>query len=326
MIATSAARMLTALCALFSGVHVVVGLLSLDKVSSPWPSIAAMTLYLTATVIVLRPAPQVLPIWRAATAVGSVIVMAFLVNSVLPKVVWPGYAAWHTAASYTLLVVINLRGRVFLSWVGGVLSVAMTVIWASGAAIGWMGGVLMSIATIGWLAVATGVNQFLRNNDRLITQYAADARASVDRYAAERALGVARTQWMDHVRRVAGPALEQICSPGHIPDEVARQEYTLVEARLRDEVRGRSLATENVLAAAEKARKRGVTVHLIDDGKEELSPGLVARASEKVITVLDQAETGTVTVRIKPVSGSSAVTIFASSAENSDEPTLVEIF
>src|SRR5690242_1956740 len=107
--------MLTALCALFSGVHVVVGLLSLDKVSSPWPSIAAMTLYLTATVIVLRPAPQVLPIWRAATAVGSVIVMAFLVDSVLPKVVWPGYAAWHTAASYTLLVVINLRGRVFLS-------------------------------------------------------------------------------------------------------------------------------------------------------------------------------------------------------------------
>lgn len=326
MIGTSSARMLTVLCALFSSVHIIVGLLSLDKVSSVWPPLAAMMLYLTATVVVLSPGPQELPTWRALAGVGTVIIMAVLVDSVLPKVIWPGYAAWHTAASYTLLVVMNLRGRVFLSWVGAVLSVVMTIVWASGAASGWIGGVLMSIGTIGWLTVATGVSHFLRNNNRLITQYAADARASVDRYAAEKALGVARTQWMDHVRRVAAPALEQICTQGHIPSEADRQEYTLIEARLRDEVRGRSLATDNVLEAARRARKRGVTVHLIDDGREDLSPSLVIRAAEKVITVLDQAHTGTVTVRIKPAGGSSAVTIFASTSENSDEPTLVEIF
>ncbi|WP_285244196.1 hypothetical protein [Pseudarthrobacter sp. fls2-241-R2A-127] len=252
--------------------------------------------------------------------------MAVLVDSVLPKVVWPGYAAWHTAASYTLLVVINLRGRVFLSWIGGILSVVLTVIWASDAASGWIGGMLMSIATIGWLTVATGVSRFLRNNNRLIIQYAADARASVDRYAAEKALGVARTQWINHVRRVAAPALEQICTHEHIPSEVQRQEYTLIEAQLRDEVRGRSLATDHVLEAAWRARKRGVTVHLIDDGGEDLSPSLVTRAADKVISVLDQAQTGTVTVRIRLAGGASAVTIFATASENSDEPTLVEIF
>ncbi len=328
MIGSSAARMLTVLCALFSGVHIIVGLLSLDKVSSAWPALAAMMLYLMATVVVLSPGPQELPIWRALAGVGTVISMAVLVDSVLPRVIWPGYAAWHTAASYTLLVVINLRGRVLLSWVGAVLSVVMTVIWASGAASGWIGGVLMSIATIGWLTVATGVSHFLRNNNRLISQYATDARASVDRYAAEKALGVARTEWMDHVRGIAAPALEQICThaPEHIPSEVQRQEYTLIEAQLRDEVRGRSLATGSVLEAARRARKRGVNVHLIDDGGEDLSPSLVTRAAEKVITVLDQAHRGTVTVRIKPAGGSSAVTIFASTSENSDEPTLVEIF
>jgi hypothetical protein len=325
MIGTSAARMLTVLCALFSGVHIIVGLLSLDKLSSAWPALAAMMLYLLATVVVLSPGPEKLPIWRALAGVGTVISMAALVDSVLPKVIWPGYAAWHTAASYTLLVVINLRGRVFLSWVGGVLSVVLTVIWASSAASGWIGGVLMSIATIGWLTVATGVSHFLRNNNRLITQYAADARASVDRYVSEKALGVARTEWMDHIRRVAAPALEQICAHQHFPSEVQRQEYTLIEAQLRDEVRGRSLATDTVLEAARRARRRGVTVHLIDDRKEGLSPSLVTRAAEKVIAVLDQAQTGTVTVRIKPAGGSSAVTIFASASENSDEPTLVEI-
>lgn len=325
MIGTSAARMLTLLCALFSTVHIVVGLLSLDKVSSVWPALAAMVLYLMATVIVLVPGPQELPTWRALAALGTVISMAVLVDSVLPRVIWPGYAAWHTAASYTLLVVINLRGRVLLSWVGGVLSVVLTVIWASSAASGWIGGVLMSIGTIGWLTVATGVGHFLRNNNRLITQYAADARASVERYAAEKTLWVARTQWMDHVRRVAARALEQICTHGHIPSEWDRQEYTLIEARLRDEVRGRCLATDNVLEAAWGARKRGVTVHLIDDGGEDLSPGLLTRAADKVITVLDQANTGTVTVRIKPAGGAYAVTIFASASENSEEPILVEI-
>lgn len=326
MIGTSSARMLTILCGLFSSVHIVVGLLSLDKVSSPWPALAAMTLYLLATVVVLSPGPQELPMWRALTGVGTVILMAVLVDSVLPKVIWPGYAAWHTAASYTLLVVINLRGRVFLSWIGGVLSVVLTVIWASGAASGWIGGVLMSIATIGWLTVATGVSRFLRNNNRLISQYAADARASVDLYAAEKALGVARTEWMDHVRRVAAPALGQICTHKHIPSELQRQGYTLIEAQLRDEVRGRSLATDHVLEAAWRARKRGVTVHLIDDGGQDLSPNLVSRATDKVIAVLDQAQTGTVTVRIKPAGGATAVTIFATAYENSDEPTLVEIF
>lgn len=326
MIGTSSARMLTILCALFSSVHIIVGLLSLDKVSSVWPVLAAMMLYLLATVVVLSPGPQELSIGRALAGVGTVVCMAVLVDSVLPRAVWPGYAAWHTAASYTLLVVINLRGRIFLSWSGGVLSVVMTVVWASGAASGWTGGVLMSIATIGWLIVATGVSHFLDNNNRLITQYAADARASVDRYAAEKALGVARTQWMDHVRRVAAPALEQICTRKDIPTEVQRQEYTLIEAQLRDEVRGRSLATDHVLEAAWSARKRGVTVHLIDDGGEDLSPSLVTRAADQVITVLDQAQIGTVTVRIRPAAGAPVVTILTSTSENSDEPTLVEIF
>ncbi|TSE15686.1 hypothetical protein B1A87_007000 [Arthrobacter sp. KBS0703] len=313
------------MCALFASVHIIVGLLSLEMVSSIWPSITAMVFYAAATVMILIPRPKTLTRTRALAAVATVVVMGVMVDSVLPKDEWPGYASWHIAASYTLLVVVNVRGRVLISWVGGVLSVILAVVWASGTTVGFAGGLMMSIATVGWLTLATMIGRLLRSNDLRISQYTADAQAAADRYATDKALSIARNQWLERVRWIVTPALDQISTPGFVPSEADRQEFKLIEAQLRDEIRGRVLATQEVLEAARKARERGVTVQLLDDRRQELTPQMLAAATATIISVLNQARSGTVTARAKPKGGATAVTIFASTPENPDTPTLVEM-
>ncbi|MBT2549606.1 hypothetical protein [Arthrobacter sp. ISL-65] len=312
------------LCSVFVAVQICLGLLSLDLVTAAWPVLLAMPIYVAAVAVVLFPRPGRLPRGPAIAALAAAAAITVLVSSVLPWDICPGYAAWHLSASYTLLVVVNIRGRVLLSWIGVVLSALLVTVWTSGTTMGLVGGLMLNIATVGWVLVSTGIGHLLRMNDRKVAQYSSDARAAADWHAAEQALNVARTQWLEHVRMVAGPALAPISDPAHTVTEEERRELQLIEARFRDEIRGRVLATEEVLEAARRARERGVTVQILDDSPRDFEPRTLAAVSQKVASVLDEARTGTVTARARPQGGRLAVTIVASSAEAPDGPMLVE--
>lgn len=324
MIRAISTKVVSVLCILFVAVHIILGLLSLDMVSSPEPVYMAMLIYLVGTAVVLKPNPGRLPLGSGVFVLATTVAVTVLVSSVLPTDRWPGYASWHLAATYTLLVAVNIRGRVGLSWLGVLLSGILTTIWASGTGMGVVGGLMLNIATVGWVLVSTGIGHLLRSNDRKVAQYRADAEAAADWYAAEQALHVARTQWLQHVREVAGPALERIADLGHDITDAERQELQLAEAQFRDEIRGRVLATTEVVEAARRARERGVTVQLLDDRRQELTPRMLAAVSERVVSILNQARTGTVTARARPQGGELAVTIFASTPEKPDESTFVE--
>lgn len=324
MIRAISTKVMAVLCAVFVAVHITLGLLALDLVSSPWPVYLAMAIYIAAIIVALKPRDGNLPLASSVAALAAVVAVNILVSSVLPTDVWPGYASWHLAATYTLLVIVNIRGRVLLSWIGVLIAMALTTLWATGASMGPVGGLMLNIATVGWVAVSTGIGHLLRSNDRRVGQYMADAQAAADWYAAEQALHVARTQWLYHVRQVAGPALTRIADPGHVITEAERQELQLAEAQFRDEIRGRVLATAEVVEAARKARERGVTVQLLDDRRQELAPRMLAAVSERVVSILNQARSGTVTARARPQGGELAVTIYASTPEDPDETTFVE--
>lgn len=324
MIRAISTKVMAVLCGVFVAVHIILGLLALDMVSSPWPVYLAMAIYVAAIVLVLIPRQEKLPLPSAVAALAAVVAVNILVSSVLPLDIWPGYASWHLAATYTLLVVVSIRGRVLLSWIGVLLAMALTTLWASGATMGPVGGLMLNIATVGWVAVSTGIGHLLRSNDRKVGQYKADAQAAADWFAAEQARHVARTQWLDHVRQIAGPALARIAGPGHEITDDERQELQLAEAQFRDEIRGRVLATAAVVEAARKARERGVTVQLLDDRREDLAPSMLAAVSERVVSILDQARSGTVTARAKPQGRELAVTIYASTPEDPDDTTFVE--
>lgn len=324
MIRAISLRAMTLLCSIFAVLHVILGAVSLDMVSPLWPSVLAMAVYLAATVVVLVPSPGKMPLSRTVAVLSAVVVMTLLVNSVLPTNEWPGYASWHLAATYTLLVVVNLRGRVALSWLGAVLSVGLVTWWASGTALGLVGGLLMNIATVGWLTIATLIGRLLSTNDRQVSDYAGDARAAADWYAAERAFNVSQTEWLAHVKDLALPSLTRIADAGHELTPTERQELRLIEAQFRDEIRGRLLATDEVVEAARRARERGVTVQLLDDRRQDLTPRTMAAVSEKVVSMLNQARGGSVTARARPQGAATAVTILATTSDAQDEPTLVE--
>jgi hypothetical protein len=323
MIRAISIRFMIILCCAFAVLHVVLGIANLDMVSSIWPPIAAMGIYLGVTILVLWPGPGRLSSPVAFLVLLAVVTMTLLVDSVLPRTTWPGYASWHMAGTYTLLVVVNLRGRVAWSWCGAALSLLLTTWWASGTSLGIVGGLMMNIATVGWLTIATLIGGLLGTNDRQVDDYSADAVAAADWYAAERALNVSRTQWIHHVQELAGQALTRIADPDYELTDADRQECLLIEARFRDEIRGRVLATEEVLEAARRARERGVTVRLLDDRRQDLAPRVLAAVSEKVVSILNQARGGAVTARARPSGGNAAVTILAS-REGETEPTLVE--
>ncbi|MFC9351696.1 hypothetical protein [Arthrobacter sp. NPDC057013] len=324
MIRAISTKVMTVLCIVFVAVHITLGLLALDMVSSPGPVYLAMAIYLAGIAVVLKPSPGRLPLTSGITALAATVAVIVLVDNVLPTDRWPGYASWHLAATYTMLVAVNIRGRVLLSWIGVLLSVILTTVWASGASMGLVGGLMLNIATVGWVLVSTGIGHLLRTNDHKVGQYRADAEAAADWHAAEQALHVARTQWLEHVREVAGPALARIADPNHTISDAERQELQLAEAQFRDEIRGRVLATAEVVEAARKARERGVTVQLLDDRRQDLTPRMLAAVSERVVNILNQARAGTVTARARPQGGDLAVTIFASTPDNPDEPTFIE--
>ena len=324
MIRAISTKVMTVLCALFVAMHITLGQLALDMVSSPVPVYLAMAIYLAGIAVVLKPSAGRLPLPSALIALAATAAVIVLVSAVLPTDRWPGYASWHLAATYTLLVVVNIRGRVLLSWIGVLISIILTTVWASGATMGVVGGLMLNIATVGWVLVSTGIGHLLRSNDRKVGQYRADAEAAADWYAAEQALHVARTKWLQHVRDVAGPALARSADPRHVITDAERQELQLAEAQFRDEIRGRVLATAEVVEAARKARERGVTVQLLDDRRQELAPRVLAAVSEGVVSILNQARAGTVTARARPQGGELAVTVVASTPDNPDEPTFVE--
>jgi hypothetical protein len=152
MIRAISTKIMSVLCAVFVAVHITLGLLSLDMVSAAGPVYAAMAVYVAAVILLLVPRAGKLPLGSALMALAAVVGVTVLVNSVLPTDRWPGYASWHLAASYTVLVIINVRGRVLLSWLGVLVSAALMTLWATGTTLGLVGGLMLNIATVGWVS------------------------------------------------------------------------------------------------------------------------------------------------------------------------------
>lgn len=93
--------------------------------------------------------------------------------------------------------------------------------------------------------------------------------------------------------------LDEIAS-GRPLDARLLQESAILEASLRDGIRGRRMATGRLVASAEAARRRGVTVVILDDGPTEIDPGRITRAVEWAATLVDQLPRGKAVIRLLP--------------------------
>ncbi|GAA3283596.1 hypothetical protein GCM10017707_34230 [Paenarthrobacter aurescens] len=108
-----------------------------------------------------------------------------------------------------------------------------------------------------------------------------------------------------------GPAEQEVC--------------VLLEAELRDQIRGRSLASSAVLHAARAARARGVRVDILDDRATDLPEELLSEATAQLLGALNRAEDGAVKCRALPEGADVAVTILAFSEDADEEALFMEI-
>lgn len=272
-------------------------------------ALVAFVLVTAAAALLLAPAPDVYPARLTALVVGLAVGAAGAAWNVPASGDDPGWSAWFWGAAATVLLFLALRGRVGAAWIGMGLLAAVAVVWAltTGQTV-WQGGAYV-IRHAAMLLVGTFFALYLLNTARSIERVQQAGLARARSQEGSRAAAEEGQRRLERLRALADPALRLLASDAPLTER-DRQDFRLLEATLRDWLRGDALATEPVLAAARAARERGVDVTILDDGgNAPLEPSLAGRMERAVVDALEAQGSGDIVIRRLPVDRPVAMTI-----------------
>ena len=250
--------------------------------------------------------------WGSAATIGviNVAVLVMIRNTSG----WPGWSSWSAGASMLLLALLLIRQCTAEAVVGFAGLEAAIVAWVViqgrppflivSFSIGHVLTFIFWFALVRWSGIATSaIKRSLK----------AESRARLDKelhVSANRAMAV---KLADVSVRVRG-TLEAIRDQELTPE--LSMKALLLEAELRDEIRAPYFTGTEVVAAARRARSRGVEVVLFDDrgdasrgGSTEYEERLRTRIVERAVAALDEAGAGRVVVRVCPAGRRWAATI-----------------
>ncbi len=116
---------------------------------------------------------------------------------------------------------------------------------------------------------------------------------------------------LSQTTRMALPMLQRVIESGGDLSADERAECLHLEQAIRDEIRGRSLLSDDVREEVMRLRRRGATVQLHDDGGlDELDMDDLRRVHASIADALRRArEADNVIVRTVPEGSESAVTV-----------------
>lgn len=301
--------LIVTMAALFSGYHIVLGLYTIDVPRNPLPVLLAMALYAGATVISLLPGSGArMPIWMAA--------MNLIVCAAMPLLISPqldagregglGYATWYVAAIGTLLTITSTRLRNTFAWVGAAVLVLQTVAWA-GPGMLLTAGVLGSVS---WVAISHILSSALARASRDAARFATAEREATDWQAAQEAHLYERQFRLGQTGSMAVPMLRIIERTGGELTEEQALECRYLEAAIRDEIRGRTLLDDGVRRQVMRARRRGASVSLYDEGGlDDLPDEARARVHAELAAALEGTEASRLIIRTAPADSEIAVTV-----------------
>jgi hypothetical protein len=316
--------LIVGLAAVFSAYHLLLATVSLNVPHAKGPYIAAMVLYAAATTASLwqSKSPR-MPIWIAALNVAVAVAIPLLVTSQLkPDTAALGadYAAWHTAAIGTLMVITSTRRRHGFAWVGVLALAVQTVAWAGFGALTGLG----VIGSVAWVAISHALSRSLSKAGRDARQYAIAEREAVDWRAAQEAHVYERQFRLGQTSRMSLPMLRQIVALGGELTEGQRKECLYLEGAIRDEIRGRKLLNDRVREQVMVARRRGTIVTLLDEGGiDDLEDGELERVLNRLAVAIRDTTTDKLIARTVPEGSDIAVTVVGlSSVDDSDASAL----
>jgi hypothetical protein len=205
-----------------------------------------------------------------------------------------------------ILAITAIRGHQVISWLGvSVLSLEVLV-WGGASA-------LFNTGLAGAIALVVAANALSFALERIETETQAYLDKSIEIKAAaaiESATRLERSKRLNETLRVSYPLLKKIAL-GEI-DQASMQEARLLEAELRDGIRGRDFINLKLKEAIRSARIRGVAVTVLDEGGLASSSEITkTEIRERFAAELDQISSGRVTIRA-PRGGKTKATFVAS--------------
>jgi hypothetical protein len=311
--------LISGVAAVFSLYLVGLGVYALDRPMDARPVVAALVLYAVATVISLLPMPPSrMPIWMAAFNAGVVVVISLAVSANLhPNPVGGnGYATWYVGASGALLAITATRGRLGFAWAGAAFLVLHTIAWSGPTA-------LVSIGVIGsvsWVAVAHLIRTSMATASKDAQRFAQAEREATQWQAAQEAHVHERQFRLGQTSSMALAMLRQIEVSGGDLTAEQRQECLHLEGAIRDEIRGRRLLSDAVRDEVMRARRRGATVTLLDEGGiDDLAGEQLQRVHTRLAEAIAATTADRVIARTVPDDPQIAVTVVGLRTNDEDD-------
>jgi hypothetical protein len=302
--------LIVGMAGLFSAYHLVLATYSLTQniPRSDGPIFIAMTIYLGASVLSLVPfGPTRMPIWMASLNLAVVIALPILVTTQLDPNAHNGYGTWYVAAVGTLMTITSTRRRHTFAWIGVAVLVVQTIVWSGG--FGALGGIGV-VGSVVWVGVSHVVSYGVAKAQRDGQRFARAEREATDWQAAQEAHVFERQFRLDQTSMMALEMLRAIQSSGGDLSDEQRLECLHLEGAIRDEIRGRKLLNDAVREQVMRARRRGATVTLLDEGGiDDLSDEELDRVLNRLAAALGGTDADKVIARTVPEGSDVAVTV-----------------
>ena len=247
----------------FGFYHGLLGIFSLSEYANQSLAAAAIAIYFaTLLILTLDKRGIRMHVVSALLSIIATITVSQLVYAALDEVRAGSYTTWHVGAISTLLAIVAIRQFPIVAWLGFVLMAGQLFAWGGPQVAfntGLIGGLLLvAVAQAAYWAIVSSANAAVEFRIRAVQTDSAVAAASAAR--------AERKNRLQETLATALPLLEKIEQQhGNLSDS-DRKEAALLEAQLRDQIRGRALLSPEVVSATRAARTRGVEVQLLDDG------------------------------------------------------------
>ena len=247
-----------------------------------------------------------MPSFLAWTNLLAIALIPQLVHVSIVEVTVDSQSSWYVSGLGALLAVTAVRGHQLVSWIGTVV-LSLEVMISGGL------GSLFNSGLAGALALIFSANalSFALARIESETKSYLDKVIEIEAAASiELATRMERSRRLTETLRVSYPLLHKIAS-GSI-DENSRIEAKLLEAELRDSIRGRDFNDSKLKEAIRSARQRGVEVTVLDEGGlASLTESARSEVFRRFTSELHKISSGRVTIRA-PRGGKTNATFVAS--------------
>lgn len=275
--------------------HATLGLINLPKYEHPGFAAVAIGIYVFALVNSLLQGPGLsLRLGSALTNLAAAIFVPLLMSVALDPEAIAGFNTWHVAAIGTLMAITAIRQQRLIAWVGLGFVILQVLVWG-GLDIIFNSGVIGALFLV---AASQAAASGLRASALAARQYREQAIATSEATYASSAARAERKLRVSKALDDAQPLLERIIAKQGNLSEAEQTDARLTEAALRDQIRGRSMVTEELVLEVRKARARGVEVQLLDDGGFlDISEAEKAELIDRVVRELSLIKSGKVVIR-----------------------------